>query len=150
MNQPFFYFYWVKIKISIQIIELEANNFHLITTSTFEDGTSGNWVIDTGASKTVFDKNEVAYYQISGEDEEILSAGISEQQLKSAMATLKPLQFGKLNIQELNVALLDLSHINNLYLKETKMKICGLIGGDFLMKHKAEINYNKKVLVLNF
>ena len=129
---------------------MEENNFHLITTSVFEDGTLGIWVIDTGASKTVFDKNTVDYYHISGEEEDVLSAGIGEQPLKSVMAVLKPLSFGKLKIPGMKVALLDMSHINDLYLESTKIKICGLLGGDFLMKYKAEISYKKKLLNLYF
>ena len=140
----------MRIKIPIQIIELESDNFHLIISSDFSDGTKGNWVIDTGASKTVFDKTLVEYYSIlENESDEIHTAGIAEQPLETSLALLNTVEFGKLKIENLKVALLDLSHINELYLKATNLIICGLIGGDFLMRHRAVIDYKKQLLILN-
>lgn len=139
----------MRIKIPLQIIELEPDNYHIIISSTFFDGTSGNWIIDTGASKTVFDNNLVEYYSIlEGESDEIHTAGAEEQPQEISLALLKPIQFEKLNVENFKVALLDLSHINKLYLKAANIKICGLIGGDFLMKYRAVIDYKKRILVL--
>ena len=139
----------MKMKIPVHIIELEEDNFHLIITGKFENGTKGNWAIDTGASKTVFDKNLTEQYSVSeDETEEIHSAGIGDKPLETTAARLKTFYLGKLKIESLKVALLDLSHINELYIKATDLEICGLIGGDFLMKHKAVIDYKKKILLL--
>ena len=139
----------MKIKIPIQIIELEPDNYHITVLSSFHDYETGNWVIDTGASKTVFDKNLDKYYSvIEGESDEIHTAGNNDQPQEILLAILKPLQIGKLNIENLKVALLDFSHINNLYSNTTNLKICGLIGGDFLMKYRAIIDYKKQVLIL--
>ena len=138
----------MKIKIPLQIVEPEENNFHLILPSEFENGTKGNWVVDTGASKSVFDAGKNTCYEICGEEEEILSAGIGEQPLKSAVAILNPFHFGKLKIEKMKVALIDLSHINQVYLKKSKIEILGLLGSDFLKKYKAEISYKKKLLIL--
>ena len=139
----------MKIVIPIQIIELEETNVHAVISSEFEDGSSGKWLIDTGASKTVFDKNKIQYFNNINEEEEILSAGISELPLKISLAILKPIHFGKLKIEDLKVALLDMNHINKLYLKSVNFEIFGFLGGDFLMKYKAEISYRKKLLILN-
>lgn len=139
----------MQIKIPIQIIELEADNYHIIITCTFFDGKTGNWVIDTGASKTVFDKNLVEYYSVSeGESDEIHSAGIGEKPMDVTLAKLESIGFGKLKSEKLKVALLDLSHINELYSKVTNVKISGLLGSDFLMKYRAVIDYRKKLLIL--
>jgi len=140
----------MRIKIPINIIELEPDNYHILVSSTFPGNENKNWVIDTGASKTVFDKNLEKYYLLlEGESDEIHTAGIGEQPQEISMALLSYVQFGKLRIRELKVALLDLSHINKLYSKATDIKVCGLLGGDFLMKHKAVIDYKLKRLVLN-
>lgn len=140
----------MRIKIPINIIELEADNYHILISGEFSDGRNGNWVIDTGASKTVFDKslNEL-YEKLEGETDEIHTAGIGDEPQQISLAVLKFVQIGKLSIENLNVALLDLSHINKLYSKSTDMEICGLIGSDFLMKYKAVIDYKKRVLFLN-
>jgi hypothetical protein len=139
----------MKIKIPLRIIELEEGNFHIIATGTFDDGTTGLWAIDTGASKTVFDKNLIGNYEVTDEDaDEIHTAGVGEKPLSTKLGNLSRMKLGKLQTEDLKVALLDLSHINELYKKATDLEICGLIGGDFLMKHRAIIDYNRKILIL--
>lgn len=139
----------MRIKIPIKLAELEANNFHLIVHSEFQNGKTGKWIIDTGASKSVFDKNLVELFDVSeSETEEIYSAGIMEKPLKTSLAVLNPFSFGKLRIENFKVALLDLSHINKLYEKNTGIKICGLLGSDFFVFHKATIDYKKLRILL--
>lgn len=140
----------MKIKIPLQIVELEDDNFHLVVSGSFSNGATGYWVVDTGASKTVFDKNLEEGYNTSDEEaDEVHTAGIGEKPIETTIAYLKPFSLGKLKIETLRVALLDLSHINQLYSRATNLHICGLIGGDFLMKHKAIVDYKRKVLVLH-
>lgn len=136
-------------KISIELLELEQNNYHLLVTSVFKNGAEGKWVIDTGASKSVFDKNLGEHYQIlNGLTEELHSAGFHDEPITSSTAVLHVFSLGKLRIEGMKVALMDLSHINTLYSKSTRIKICGLLGSDFLFKYKAEVDYRKKRLVL--
>jgi hypothetical protein len=139
----------MRIKIPLQIIELESENYHILGSSVFADGQKANWIIDTGASKTVFDKNLTDYYTtLDGESDEIHTATPSENALDVVLAELKPFSFGKIEVDKQKVALLDLSHINELYSAYTENKIYGLIGSDFLMKYQARIDYKKQVLIL--
>jgi len=140
----------MKIKIPLQIIELEKGNFHLIANGKFNDGTIGCWAIDTGASKTVFDKTRKEFYTLSAENpEEIHSAGISDTPLVTSIGSMVVFHLGRFKVENLKVALIDLSHINQLYSRAANIAIWGLIGGDFLVKHKALIDYKKKFLQLN-
>lgn len=140
----------MKIKIPLQIVELEDENYHLVIQSVFDDKSTGFWVVDTGASKTVFDKRMKNMYVLEEDSSEQLhTAGIGEKPIETTVAVMKPFLFGKLKVENQKVALLDLTHINKLYSKATSLQICGLLGGDFLMKHQAVVDYRKKVLVLN-
>ncbi len=106
----------MKYKIPLKLLELEKGNYHLIFPSRFNTGFSGNWIIDTGASKTVFDKGLVNLYTaLDGSEEEVHSAGIGEKPLETIPGILETFTIGKLVINNLKVALLDLSNINNLY-----------------------------------
>jgi hypothetical protein len=139
----------MKHKIDLQIVELEDENYHLVAQAVFSCGTNGYWVIDTGASKTVFDKNLTQMYSVSNDEtDQVHTAGIGETPIETTIAHLNTFSLEKLKVKNLRVALLDLAHINRLYSKATRLQICGLIGGDFLMNHKAVIDYNKRVLVL--
>ena len=139
----------MKIKIPVRIIELEDDNFHLIIPSLFFDSTTGYWVIDTGASKTVFDKNLISKYQLSGDSpERVNTAGIGGMTMESELAEIKEVSWGKLKIVNFKVALLDLSSVNKLYSKAANLNICGLLGGDFLMKYNAIVDYKRQIIIL--
>ena len=139
----------MKIKIPLQIVELEDDNFHLVVQSVFDDKTTGFWIVDTGASKTVFDKNlQNQYVSEEESSDQLHTAGIGEKPIETTIAILKPFSLGKISVNNQKVALLDLTHINKLYSKATSLQICGLLGGDFLMQHKADIDYRKKIMIL--
>lgn len=139
-----------KITLPIEIVELEEGNFHVMIKAQFSDSMPGKWVIDTGASRSVFDNSLEKYFKTIENDprDEVLSAGIGIGTLESRTGIIRNIQFGDLKIKKLRVALIDLSHINDLYAKYNSAKICGLIGSDFLNKYKAVIDYANKKLIL--
>jgi hypothetical protein len=141
----------MKIVIPLELIELEEDNYHLTVKSRFEEGEEGLWVIDSGASKTVFNIALNDYFDLVPENEEkiVQSAGIGSDRLDTALGVLHPFSLGGFLISPLKVALIDLSHINSLYYHVAEKEICGLIGSDFLLEHKAIIDYSKLRLILS-
>lgn len=136
-------------KIPIELIELESENYHILVSSVFGDKETGRWVIDTGASKSVFDINLQEHILYSyGESEDLHSAGISDEPIKGQLAQLKPLIFSGLKIYDMKVVALDLSHINKLYESSAGIEICGLLGSDFLVRYKATIDFRRKTMTL--
>lgn len=140
----------MKYKIPLELIELEANNYHITVNCRFSNGKEGLWIIDTGASKTVFDESlRELYDPVETNDEiKIQSAGIGEGKLDTSLGQLHGFAFAEFSLETLHVALIDLSHINKLYYHVAAREICGLIGSDFLLDHKAVIDYRRKRLIL--
>jgi len=140
----------MKYVVPLELIELEEDNYHLTVATRFEDGSDGLWVIDTGASKTVFSLALKDHYDLLPDDQqkEVRSAVIGSDHLDTVPAELHPFRIGEFPVRHLGVALIDLSHINDLYYHATEKEICGLIGSDFLMKHKAIIDYARLKLTL--
>ena len=136
------------IEIPLQIIELERENYHILIEGNFEDGTPSCWIIDTGASKTVMDKNLSSYYELMDSDdmEDYQSAGINQGMMETSVGKLTYLRFGDLKITGQKVALIDLSHVNEIYGKYTSYRIAGLLGGDILMLHQCIIDYAAKII----
>ena len=136
------------IEIPLQIIELERENYHILIEGSFEDGTPSCWIIDTGASKTVLDKNLSSYYENLEPDdlEDYQSAGINQGMMETSIGKLTFLRFGDLNITGQKVALIDLSHVNEIYGKYTSYRIAGLLGGDILMLHQCRIDYATQII----
>ena len=140
----------MKHTIPLELLELAKADYHLTVKSFFKDGEELTWVIDTGASKTVVDRTLSCCYEAETHDEgtEVRSAGIGTGSLDTSTGILHPFSLGDCPVPSLNVALIDLSHINDLYLHAASRKICGLIGCDFLLKHKAVVDYSRMVLIL--
>ncbi len=139
----------MKTNIPIEIIELEDASYHLMIEAKFNHKLSGNLIIDTGASKTVFDQNFVETFALNIEEiENQDSSGINAMITNAHIGIIDHFQVGKLKVENYQVLLLDLSHINHIYKKYSKKKIAGLIGSDFLVDHKAVINYGTKKLTL--
>lgn len=141
----------MKQNLPIEIIELENNNFHLLLEGRFQDRTIGHWIIDTGASKSVFDKNLTDYYKAiePGDDEEFHSAGINEGTVETAVGEIKRVKFGKFKLKNLHVALISLDHVNDIYRRYHDVRIVGLLGGDILKKYSAVIDYGKKEIIFS-
>jgi hypothetical protein len=137
--------------IPLELIELEESNYHLTVKSVFKENGEGLWVIDTGASKTVFNRSLSGHFEPLPVDDKTIvqSAGIGSEDLDITLGILHPFYLGNYLIRPMKVALIDLSHINSLYYHATEREICGLIGSDFLLENRAVIDYSKLQLILN-
>lgn len=147
-----FIFLTMKSTIPIHLIKLEDGNYHLTLESVFQNGMKGLWIIDTGASKTVFDQMLNNLYETILPDENVLiqSAGIGEGMLCTSLGKLISFKLSDFEVEPFQVALIDLTHINKVYFNVTEKQICGLLGGDFLLRYKAIIDYKKLKLTLRF
>lgn len=133
------------IHVPLQIIDLAEDGYHpLIDIVIF--GKPYKVVLDTGASKTAFDKdilleaNEYASINTS----EKLSTGLGTNTMASSTATIQYMSIGKLKIPEFEVAVLDLSTINIAYAQLGHPRVLGVLGGDILMEYEAVIDYGKR------
>ena len=139
-----------KFKIPIKIIELDSKSYHLLI-EVHINKLAVNVIIDTGASKTVFDKSLLGDKMRIVKHrnlEEIQSAGIVAGNIESDFAIAGSFKIGKLKLRDFPVVLIDMNGINQLYKKVTGKEVHGLLGSDFLLDFNAVINYEKAILVL--
>lgn len=136
------------IELPLNLIELEKDNYHILIEGEFQDKTQAYWIVDTGASKSVLDKNLTSYYEIidSDNEDDYQSAGINQGMMETSVGKLFFVRFGDLEITGQKVALIDLSHVNDIYSKYTSYHIAGLLGGDMLMQYKCTIDYSRKII----
>jgi len=137
------------IEIPLQIIELQDDGFHpLVDVVVF--GKPFILVLDTGASKTAFDKDLLQRANLEAEflESDKLSTGLGTNTMTSFTATIHDMKIGTLNIPEFEVAVLDLSTINHAYQQLNLPQVLGVLGGDILMKYAAVIDYGKSTLTL--
>ncbi|MBK6446836.1 MAG: clan AA aspartic protease [Bacteroidetes bacterium] len=138
------------IKIPIDIRNIEDDGFHLTIVARI-NGKSVQMLIDTGASRTVFDKKRSLRFvgESNHEPHDKLSTGLGTNTMKTHIANLKKIRIGDLLIENFEAVLLDLEHVNDSYEKLGLTPIDGVLGSDLLVKHKAVINFGKKELKLN-
>ena len=109
-----------------------------------------NFLIDTGASRSVFDPNTITDFidNIQFEKKEGMTAGVGSSDLESATFVIDSFSVGELEIDEYEAVALDLENIHEMYGKLGLPRIDGIIGGDLLKCYKAVINYRSKKLRL--
>ena len=134
-------------EISFEIVELEAHTYHPLVKAEFPGLEDHWWVIDTGASKSVFDVL-LSDYCISDEGDSVMATGLGKEVVETNSGSITELKIGGFNFGPLKVALVDFDHINNEYAKFSDKKIVGLIGCDFLYTRKAILDFELAKIIL--
>ena len=136
--------------IPIETILIEDDGSHLIL-KTKINGKNANLLIDTGASRTVFDQERIRQFVTdkSFVQHDKLSTGLGTNSMPTSVVTIKSFHLGDLHLQNFSAVLLDLQHVNTTYDKLGHDAIDGVLGNDILVRYDAEINYKKMALTLS-
>jgi hypothetical protein len=140
----------VKHKLKLDVAEIEKKNYHLFIHLTIK-GKPCRLLLDTGASKTVFDKDRVLQYTTKSKvkSNKSKSVGLGVSEMETFAVTLNDVKAGKLSIKKLAVAVLEIGHVNLTYSHLNLPQIDGVLGSDFLMKYNAVIDYKSSTLKLS-
>ena len=137
------------IEVPIQLLDIEGEGFHIMVRGMIH-GKEASFLIDTGASRSVFDPKTITAFieNIQFEKKEGMSAGVGSSDLESATFVIDRLGIGALEITNYEGVALDLENIHEMYGKLGLPHIDGIIGGDVLRRYKAVINYRSRKLRL--
>ena len=138
-----------KTILNLKVLKIEHDGFHLAA-KILVNRKSALMVLDTGASRTVFDKNRIGRFsrETKFRKSEQQSAGLGTSTMKSHFTALKKISLGKISIADYDAVLLDLSHVNKAYAGIGLPEVDGVLGNDILVKFRAKIDYGKKKLEL--
>lgn len=139
-----------KTILEIEMITIEDDGLHLIVGSEVNDRKC-RLLIDTGASRTVFDRTRIFNFVEEAELEhhDKLSTGLGTDSMPTSSTTLNHFLIGKIKIKNFHAILLDLTHVNSSYEKMGFSPIDGVLGSDVMNQYNAVIDYRKKRLTLN-
>ena len=137
------------IDIPLQLLDIEGEGFHVMVKGMIH-GKEANFLIDTGASRSVFDPNTISTFidDLEFEKKEGMTAGVGSSDLESATFRIDTFSIGGLEIADYEAVALDLENIHEMYEKLGLPRIDGIIGGDLLKRYKAIVNYKSKKLRL--
>lgn len=137
------------IEIPLVLLNLQDDGFHLLVEVVVFNKTF-KAVLDTGASKTVFDKATVEKYleseQLKSSDR--VSTGLGTTNMESFTWLVPDIKLGDFHLVNFEVAVLDLSSINFAYENLSVDPVIGVIGGDILTAYRGVIDYGKMRLTL--
>lgn len=138
------------VTVPLTLLNLQDDGFHLLL-EVIVFGQPFKAVLDTGASKTVFDKTTVETHlheDMVLKHTDMVSTGLGTTSMQSFTLTIPDLQIGGLHLKNYEVAVLDLSTINYAYGQLDIDPVIGVIGGDILTGYGGVINYRKSILTL--
>ena len=137
------------IEVPLQLLDIEGEGFHIMVKGTIH-GKEANFLIDTGASRSVFDPNTIASFidDIQFQKKEGMAAGLGSSDLESATFVIETFTLGELEIHDYEAVALDMENVHEMYDTLGLPHIDGIIGGDLLKRHKAVINYRYKKMRL--
>jgi len=124
------------------LINLNEDGFHLLV----EIGVFGEKhyaVVDTGASRSVFDKSFIEM----NTDEIVIAEESNATTLFTTSSTIQTvlpkLRIGKLTIKKYPAVALELHSVNEAYALMGHPKIIAILGSDIFYRYQAKINYKK-------
>lgn len=138
-----------RASIPIEILPIDELGFHLCVQVSI-NRKKYRLVLDTGASRTVFDQEEIKKIVKEGttEIEGKLSAGLGTNQMQTHSVILKQFKVGKIQLPGFEALALDLAVLNASYEQMGHGTVIGVLGSDILHAHQALIDFGKKRLTL--
>jgi predicted aspartyl protease len=135
--------------IPIRLLQIENEGYHLLIKIKINRKVASA-IVDTGASRSVFDSNQIVKYlkNENVQEHDKLSTGLGTNSMKSSIVVLKHLAIGELQLKNFKTVLLDLTHVNETYRVLGFPEIVGVIGGDILFQYQSTIDYKNGILKL--
>jgi len=132
-----------RIAVPLLLINLNDEGFHLLAEiSVF--GEKHFAVIDTGASRSVFDSSFILQYGAeSSIPQDTQQATTIFTTSATALAVIPKLKIGGLTIKDYPAIALDLASVNEAYDLLGHPRIIGIIGSDIFYRYQARINFKK-------
>lgn len=134
-------------KTKLHVVDIDGGGKHLLINCKVNENKSV-LLIDTGASNSIFDINSGIFNSqnftpISGD---ITSSGFNSNIEGVCVGETLYLKIGHFKAKIDNAIFTSLEHVNMLYADLKLPKIIGILGSDFLLKHKAIIDFSQELL----
>jgi predicted aspartyl protease len=137
------------ISIKLDIVPIEEDGYHLFINCII-NGKTARLLVDTGASRTVFDAERIKAFLKEEEQnfEKIdkLSTGLGTNTMESHTVNLSEFSLGETIFSDYPTVILNMEHVNQSYRLLGFPEIDGVLGGDLLHELKAVIDYRRKVV----
>lgn len=131
-------------------MRIDNSGYHLMVTLNL-NGLKANALIDSGASRTILDKNRVAHYldHPTMNKYEKFFSGLGTGPIETFQTVVERVEVGGLELRNQEVVVIDLKAINDSYALFDLPKIDLVLGCDLLLKMNAVIDCPNRTLTVN-
>lgn len=126
-------------------VKFRIGSTNHITVKAKINGFKGLFIVDTGASSTCVSKEAIECFKLQLEDININASGAGSN-INTQQSYNNHFEIQGLEIYDLDLIIMDMSHINETLLKCDEMPVHGIIGADILIHFKSSINYKTGTL----
>jgi hypothetical protein len=134
------------ITVPLKLIDLQDDGFHLLVEIVvFKQKLIA--VVDTGASRSVFDSSFIKRH-LDVTDTEESHATTLFSTTSTLQANIPDVKIGRLKMKNYDTVALDLEGVNQTYESLGHPPIVAILGSDILVKYHAIINFKKLRLYL--
>jgi predicted aspartyl protease len=133
--------------IKLHLLPIEEDGYHIFFEAII-NGKPARILIDTGASRTVFDAERIKTFlkpdNHNFEKTDKLSTGLGTNTMESHTVVLDEFILGETIFNDYDTVVLNMEHVNQSYRMLGYPEIDGVLGGDLLHELKAVIDYRRK------
>jgi len=133
------------ITVPLILVNLQDNGFHILV-EIVVFGEKLFAVLDTGASRSVFDKSLLEKHVENLKEDDEQQAATIFSSATTLVGNIPLLQIGKLKLPNYETVAIDLQSVSDTYLQMGQPAIAGIIGGDILVEYNCKIDYKKQIL----
>jgi len=128
---------------------IEEDGYHIFT-EVMINGKPARMLIDTGASRTVFDSARIRLFladdEMNFEKMDKLSTGLGTNTMESHTVMIDRFEMGDTVFEAYQAVVLNIEHVNQSYRLLGYPEIDGVLGGDLLTELRVVIDYRKMEL----
>lgn len=135
-------------KTKLNIVELESGEYHTLLQIKVS-GRVLRAVLDSGASHSCIDSVFAMDLlpELETQSYEGVTAGIGGNEFAVRIANVPDFRIGRFRLPCYeNMALIDFTYINMAYQRLKKRPLQMILGNDFLVKHRAVVDYKNSLL----
>ena len=147
MTHPLSDFLKNKSYFKIKMHAIASNHFKVISKI---NGVKGVFILDTGASSTFVDIKLEGLFKLKSERSLIKASGAGPNKLTTLLSKCNSIKIGGWKCERFQIALIDLSNVNDAFESVEAPAVDGIIGADVLKTGNAIIDYEKNYLYLKY
>jgi hypothetical protein len=130
-------------------IPIVRERSHHITIVARLAGRPARFIVDTGAGGTILDAKAVSRYKLKLSSASRQGGGVGSVAMRMNYVAKHDLALGELDLSEMKLLTLDLSHVNAGLKQAGVRPVIGVLGADVLWRRHAVIDYDRGVVLLS-